>query len=90
MRQEFVPRVMAFRPDYIFWEFGYDATRGQYGDKGITRDCHVKLAELIKGTADKVCHGRLITILCGGSGRAIATYTIPRIIDCLAELGKFQ
>ena len=40
MRQEFVPRVMAFRPDYIFWEYGYDATRGEYGDKGITRDCH--------------------------------------------------
>ena len=86
MRQEFVPRVMAFKPEYIFWEFGYDATQGEYGDKGLTRDCHLKLARLIKGVADRVCHGRLITILCGGSSRAIATYTIPRIIACLAEL----
>jgi len=41
-----------------------------------------------KEVADEVCQGRLITILCGGSGRALATYTIPRIIDCLAEVDK--
>ncbi len=86
MRQEFVPRVRSFQPEYIFWEFGYDATQGEYGDKGITEDCHIDLAKIIKGVADEVCHGRLIVILCGGSGRAIATYTIPRIITCLAEL----
>ncbi len=90
MRHELVPRVMAFRPDYIFWEYGYDATKGEYGDKGLTRDCHGRIAELIKGVADKVSRGRLIAILCGGSGRATATYTIPRIIDHLAELGKFS
>jgi len=89
MKQEFVTRAIAFKPEYIFWEFGYDATQGEYGDKGLTRDCHLKLARLIKRVADRVCHGRLVTILCGGSSRAIATYTIPRIIDCLAELGRF-
>lgn len=86
MRQEFVPRVVAFKPHYLFWEFGYDATQGEYGDKGLTKDCHLKLARLIKGVTDEVGYGRLITILCGGSSRAIATYTIPRIIRCLAEL----
>ncbi len=90
VRQEFVPRAVVFEPEYIFWEFGYDATQGEYGDKGLTRDCHPKLARLIKEVADKVCQGRLITILCGGSGRAVATYTIPRIIDCLAELGSYR
>jgi len=90
VRQEFIPRVEMFKPEYIFWEFGYDATQGEYGDKGLTRDCHSKLAQLIKGVADRACHGRLITILCGGSGRSLATYIIPRIIDCLAELGRYQ
>ncbi len=90
VRQEFVPRVVAFEPEYIFWEFGYDATRGEYGDKGLSMDCHLKLAELIKETADKVCQGRLITILCGGSSRTVATYTIRRIIACLAELGGYH
>ncbi|MFC2041664.1 hypothetical protein ACFLTY_05040 [Chloroflexota bacterium] len=86
VRQEFIPRVEEFEPEYIFWEFGYDATQGEYGDKGLSRDCHPELARIFKETADKVCQGRLITILCGGSGRAVATYTIPRIITCLAEL----
>ncbi|MFC1904868.1 histone deacetylase, partial [Chloroflexota bacterium] len=86
VKEEFIPRVEAFAPEYIFWEFGYDATRGEYGDKGLTRDCHIELAKLIKGAAGEVCRGRLVTILCGGSGRSTATYTIPRIIDCLAEL----
>jgi acetoin utilization deacetylase AcuC-like enzyme len=86
LEREFVPRAVAFQPEYIFWEFGYDATRGEYGDKGLTEDCHLQLARVIKRAADSICWGRLVTILCGGSGRAVATYTIPRIIRCLAEL----
>ena len=86
MRQVLISRVASFQPEYLFWEFGYDATQGEYGDKGLSRDAHLKMARLIKGVADTVCQGRLIVILCGGSGRAIATYTIPRIIGILAEL----
>jgi len=86
VRQVFVPRAESFRPEYIFWEFGYDATRGEYGDKGLSRDCHLGLAKIFKEVADRVCGGRLIVVLCGGSGRAVAAYTIPRIITRLAEL----
>jgi len=86
VRHEFVPRMIAFEPEYIFWEFGYDATQGEYGDRGLTKDCHPKLARLFKDEADGVCQGKLITILCGGSSQAVATYAIPRIIGCLAEL----
>jgi len=88
--QELFSRVVTFETEYIFWEFGYDATKGEYGDKGLTMDCHPRLAGIIKEVADKVCQGRLVTILCGGSGRAVAAYTIPRIIDCLAELGNYR
>ncbi|MDP2916673.1 MAG: hypothetical protein Q8O16_01940 [Dehalococcoidia bacterium] len=86
MKREFVPRVLDFKPEYIFWEYGYDATKGEYGDKGISWDVHIRFAEVIKGAADKASNGRLITILCGGSRRDIATYTIPRIIATMAEL----
>ena len=86
MEQEFALRAIAFKPEFIFWELGYDATQGEYGDKGVSKDCHEKLARAIKETADKVCLGRLITILCGGSGRQLATYIIPRVIKQLAEL----
>jgi len=88
MKQVFIPRAKAFKPEYIFWEYGYDAVKGEYGDKGISRDCPIRLAELIKTTADEICEGRIIVILCGGSGRELATYTIPRIIAILAELNN--
>lgn len=86
MEREFLPRVAAFRPEVIFWEFGYDATQGEYADKGLTPDCHVRIARLVKGAADRLCRGRLVTILCGGSGRGVASYAIPRIVSVLAEL----
>jgi acetoin utilization deacetylase AcuC-like enzyme len=88
LEQVCIPKVKAFKPEYIFWEYGYDATKGEYGDKGISRDCQTRLAELIKGAADEVCKGRLIAILCGGSRRDTASYTIPRIISIFAELDK--
>jgi len=90
VRQEFVPHAAAFNPELIFWELGYDATRGEYGDKGLTKDCHLEIAKIIKETADKMCQGRLITILCGGSSRAVATYIIPKIIAHMAELDHYE
>ena len=88
MKAEFGARAREFKPELIFWEFGYDATRGEYGDKGVSLDCHHKLVSKIKQIADEVCEGRLIVILCGGSGRRVASYTIPRIIKRLAELER--
>jgi acetoin utilization deacetylase AcuC-like enzyme len=85
MREEFALRAISFKPEFIFWELGYDATRGDYGDRGVSADCHHKLARVIKETADKVCQGRLIVILCGGSERKLATYIIPRVIKELAQ-----
>jgi acetoin utilization deacetylase AcuC-like enzyme len=68
----------------IFWEFGYDTTRGDYGDIGLGKDVHLRLAEMIHETALLVCHGRLIIILCGGSSPDTADYCIPRIIETMA------
>jgi acetoin utilization deacetylase AcuC-like enzyme len=81
---------MAFKPELIFWEFGYGTIQWEYGDKGLTKDCHLKIVKIVKGVADKVCQGRLVVILCGGSSRKVATYTIPRVIDCLSELGNYE
>lgn len=89
LEQEFVPRALDFKPELIFWEYGYDATSGEYGDKGLSPDIHPQICRRIKAVADQVCQGRLVTILCGGSGRRVASYTIPRIIDCLAEISQY-
>jgi acetoin utilization deacetylase AcuC-like enzyme len=85
MEQDLVPRVLEFEPEIIFWEYGFDATHGEYGDKGISPGCHLKIARIIKGLADCICRGRMVAILCGGSSRQLAGYTIPRIISILAD-----
>ena len=79
----FVHRARDFGPEIVFWNWGYDGTMGEYGDMGLTQDCHVRLAEVMKAVVDEVCSSRLIVVLCGGQGRAVATSTIPRIIRCL-------
>ena len=84
IKERFLSRAAEFEPQLMFWNFGYDGTLGDYGDIGLSMDCHIELAKMFKSAAGSICKGRLVVVLCGGSRREIATYTIPRIIDCLA------
>lgn len=85
VRESFVPRARAFRPECLFWNWGYDGTQGEYGDMGLTPDCHVRLAQELKQAADEMCSGRLIVVLCGGSRRDMARLLIPKVINVLCE-----
>jgi acetoin utilization deacetylase AcuC-like enzyme len=85
VRENFVPRVKAFQPEVIFWNWGYDGTRGEYGDMGLESDLHIWLARENRKTAGQVCQGRLIVVLCGGSGRDLACHLIPQVIRVLAH-----
>ena len=85
VEDEVACRCRSFQPELLFWNWGYDGTQGDYGDMGLTPDCHIQLARIVKMVAGEVCNGRLIVILCGGQSRGVATYAIPRIIQCLAE-----
>ena len=84
VRGNFVPRAKAFQPEAIFWNWGYDGTQGDYGDIGLTPDSHVRLAQEFKRTADQLCRGRLIVVLCGGSRRDLAHRLIPQLVRVLA------
>jgi acetoin utilization deacetylase AcuC-like enzyme len=77
-------RVMAFQPEILFWNWGYDGTQGEYGDIGLTPDIHILLARELKGVADKICRGRFMVVLCGGSRRDLAEYLIPKIIGVIS------
>ena len=77
--------IRAFAPEIIFWNWGYDGTVGEYGDMGLTHQLHAQLALEIKKTAEAICNGRLIVILCGGSRRDLARLIIPSIIAVLAD-----
>ena len=78
-------RVSHFRPDLLFWYFGFDTHRGDYGDIGLSGPCYWNIADLMTGLAEKVCGGKLEVVLGGGSNRRLATYLIPPIIERLAR-----
>jgi acetoin utilization deacetylase AcuC-like enzyme len=84
VKEGFLSRVKAFRPEILFWNWGYDGTVGEYGDIGLTAEVHILLAKELKTAANELCRGRFIIVLCGGSRRDLAVYLIPRIIRILA------
>ena len=89
IQEALIKRVTPFRPEIIFWNWGYDGTVGDYGDQGLTARAHFGVAEMIKETAMALCGGREIVILCGGSRRDYAAMLIPRVIDILSDpMGK--
>ncbi len=82
---EFGPRVGEFKPDLIFWYFGFDTHRGDYGSLGLTKRCYLDIAHFMRRTADEVAGGRLEVVLGGGSRTDLATALIPPIIEVLAD-----
>ena len=83
VREAFQRYVMPFRPEIMFWNWGYDGTVGEYGDMGLSPTCQLHLARMITKTAWKLCAGRVIVVLCGGSRRDLAFTLIPKIIRIL-------
>jgi len=80
-----MPRIADFKPEIMFWEFGYDVTSGDYGSKGLSPECHARVASTARRAADRFCRGRVVAILCGGGRREIARRCIPQVINSLAE-----
>jgi acetoin utilization deacetylase AcuC-like enzyme len=85
IKDEFYNRVMDFKPDLIFWYFGFDTHMGDYGSIGLSGRCFQEIARFMKQTAEKASGGRLEVVLGGGSQTDIATNVIPPIIEILAE-----
>ncbi len=83
-REAFPARATWFRPDLTVWYFGFDAHRGDYADQGLTSETFLGLADLMLDTAARVCGGRLLVVLGGGSRTDLATALIPPIIGRLA------
>lgn len=77
-------RVRRFGPDLLFWYFGFDTHRGDYGDIGLTGPCYWNIADLMTDLAGDVCGGKLEVVLGGGSQQRLATSLIPPIIERLA------
>ena len=89
VQKEVPQRVKEFKPDLIFWLCGMDTHRDSYGTQALTEKCYPKLSKILKETADEVCRGRLIVKTCCNAPPYATRYAVPRIVDCLAEVGKY-
>ena len=85
IKSEFYPRVMDFKPDLIFWYFGFDTHKGDYGSLGLSGRCYQKIARFMLQLAEEATENRLEVVLAGGSRTDIATNVIPPIIEILAD-----
>ncbi|MHB1041262.1 MAG: arginase family protein [Eubacteriales bacterium] len=83
VRSAFLPAVERFSPDLLIWYFGFDTHSGDYGSIGLTGDCYPLITALAMQAAWKVCGGRLVVVLGGGSRTDLATGIIPGIIERL-------
>jgi acetoin utilization deacetylase AcuC-like enzyme len=83
--KEFKPRVKDFKPELIFWYFGFDTHQGDYGDIGLTLEAYILIARMVKELAAETCEGRLEVVLAGGSRSDIARHVIPPIIAILGS-----
>ena len=90
IHENFYSRAKLFQPEILFWNWGYDGTRGEYGDIGLTPDAHILLARELRTVAEEISRGRFIVVLCGGSRRDLASYLIPRIIGILSGTAPRQ
>ena len=79
----FEPRVRDFRPELIFWYFGFDTHQGDYGDIGLSLEAYLLIAKMMRRLADELCSGRLEVVLGGGSMSSIARRLIPPVIQVL-------
>ncbi len=81
----FAERARRFRPEFIFWYFGFDTHRGDYGDLGLTIDAYLPIARMMRQLSEEICDGRLEVVLGGGSRSDIARSVIPPVIAVLGE-----
>jgi acetoin utilization deacetylase AcuC-like enzyme len=89
VRREVPKRIAEFKPEMILWLCGMDTHQDSYGTAALTAKAYPRLAKIMKQTADEYCQGRLIVKTCCNAPPHAPMYAIPRIVDCLAELGKY-
>jgi len=62
-----VPAAEGFGPDFVLVSAGFDAHRAEFlGDMRLTEDGFARLTGVVKGLADRLCGGRLVSVLEGG------------------------
>jgi acetoin utilization deacetylase AcuC-like enzyme len=64
---ELVPAMQRFRPDFVLISAGFDAMRNDLlGCFDITPQGFAAITRVVAGLADKLCRGRIVSVLEGG------------------------
>lgn len=79
-----LPLVQEFRPDLMVWYCGFNSHRDDYGSMGLTEVDYLAVCDLLAALAGEMGIPMQV-VLGGGSLHQVATATIPRIIQRLAE-----
>ncbi len=67
LERDLVPALEEFWPEVILVSTGFDAhADDDMADLKVTREGYSKIIRMIKELADRLCHGRIISILEGG------------------------
>lgn len=67
MIERILPAVTAFRPDLLVLSAGFDAHyRDPLGDLNLVEADYAMLTRAVMGVADRVCGGRIVSLLEGG------------------------
>jgi len=84
VKKEFISRITEFKPDIILHLLGHDTARGDYGDRGLSREFFIELVKMIKN-ASKICKERYLINTHGGSSVDICEYVYNNAIRILAS-----
>jgi acetoin utilization deacetylase AcuC-like enzyme len=90
VEREVPKRIREFKPEMIYWLCGMDTHQDSYGTAALTEKAYPRLARIMKQLADENCGGKLIVKTCCNTRPHATRYIIPRIVDILAELGKYN
>ncbi len=77
--------IKDFKPELIFWEFGIDCYKGDYGGVELPVETSVDVASKLVAVANEVSEGRLIAVLCGGHSAENASYIIPAVVEKMSS-----
>ncbi len=65
--EELEPAAVFFKPDFVLLSAGFDAAQGDLlGRMKVTPQGYAELTRIVRGIAERYCHGRLVSVLEGG------------------------
>lgn len=82
--KELEQKLKEFDPDLIILSAGFDAAEGDpLADMRVSPNGFYELTKLVRGYADSICEGRMVSVLEGGYNPEVLTECVLRHLDGL-------